>query len=244
MYTWVQCSFCPKSYKARASIGQMFSTEVERTRKSVSVIDDDQIKIKINECSEKTGIPLEMTMPIHRTRSSAIAEDSINNMISDLNAYMKRKIEKEFQIRFDSKNIQIMKAFEALDASKPCYLDIDTLDYLVQHFDCLGINRSVLKLELLRATDDFQKRLPISEKRSPNLIKLVNLKKTIATSTASVERSFSAMNRVCTKLRSRLTPSRLGDLVCITLNQDLASKIDIDILIDSWAAKGNRRVNV
>ena len=183
MYTWVQCSFCPKSYKARASIGQMFSTEVERTRKSVSVIDDDQIKIKINECSEKTGIPLEMTMPIHRTRSSAIAEDSINNMISDLNAYMKRKIEKEFQIRFDSKNIQIMKAFEALDASKPCYLDIDTLDYLVQHFDCLGINRSVLKLELLRATDDFQKRLPISEKRSPNLIKLVNLKKTIATST-------------------------------------------------------------
>ena len=106
-----------------------------------------------------------------------------------------------------------MKAFEALDASKPCYLDIDTLDYLVLHFDCLGINRSILKLELLRTTDDFQKGLPFSEKRSPNLIKLVNLKKTIATSTASVERSFSAMNRVCTKLRSRLTPSRLGDLV-------------------------------
>ena len=72
-----------------------------------------------------------------------VAEDSINNMISELNAYMKRKIKKEFQIRFNSKNIQIMKAFEALDASKPCYLDINTLDYLVQHFDCLGINRSI-----------------------------------------------------------------------------------------------------
>ena len=167
-----------------------------------------------------------------------------NNMISDLNAYMKRKIEKEFQIRFDSKNIQVMKAFEALDASKPCYLDIDTLDYLVKHFDCLGINRSILKLELLRATDDFQKGLLISEKRSLNSIKFVNLKKTIATSTAFVERSFSTMNRVCTKLRSRLTPSRLGDPVCVALNQDLASKIDNDMLIDSWTAKGNRRAKV
>ena len=94
--------------------------------------------MKIDEYSEKTGIPLEMTMPIHQTRSSAIAEDSVNNTISDLNAYMKSKIEEEFQIRFDRKNIQIMKAFEALDASKPCHLDIGILDYLVQHFDCLG----------------------------------------------------------------------------------------------------------
>ena len=49
-------------------------------RKNTPFIDDDQIKIKINEHSEKTGIPLEMTMPIHRARSSAIAEDSINNI--------------------------------------------------------------------------------------------------------------------------------------------------------------------
>ena len=85
---------------------------------------------------------------------------------------MKGKIEKEFQIQFDSKNIQIMKAFEDLDASKPCYLDINSLDYLIQHFDCLGINRSILKLELLPATNDFQKGLSISKKRSPDLIKL------------------------------------------------------------------------
>jgi hypothetical protein len=137
-----------------------------------------------------------------------------------------------------------MKAFEALDASKPCYLDIETLGYLVEHFDCLNINRSILKLELLRAREDLRLGLPISEKRYTNLMKLINLKTTIATSTATVERCFSAMNRVCSKLRSRLTPSRLEDLLCITLNKDLVPQLDIGVLINSWASKGDRRVNV
>ncbi len=167
--------------------------EVERTRKSVSKMDDDQIKEKVNEYSSNTGIPLGLTMPIHRTRSSsssASTAELINSIITDLNSYMKNKIEEEFQIRFDCKNFQIMKAFEALDASKPSYLDINTLDYLVKHFDCLNINRSILKLELLRAKEDFQLGLPISENRSDNLMKLVKLKNTIATSTATVERCF------------------------------------------------------
>ena len=94
----------------------------------------------------------------------------------------------------------------------PCYLDIDTLGYLAEHFDCLDINRSVLKLALSRAKIDFRLGLPISKKRCANLMKLINLKNTIATSTATAERSFSAINRACSKLRSKPTLSRLGDL--------------------------------
>ena len=223
--------------------------DIERTRKSASEIDDDQIRVMVNEYCDKTGTPLELalTMAIHQTRStsSTSAANSINDTISDLNSYMQSKIEEEFRIRFDSKNIEIMKAFEALDASKPCYLDIETLGYLVrEHFDCLNINRSILKLELLRAREDLRLGLPISEKRYTNLMKLINLKTAIATSTATVERCFSAMNRVCSKLRSRLTPSRLGDLLCMTLNKDLVPQLDIGVLINSWASKGDRRVNV
>ena len=45
--------------------------EVERTRESVSVIDDDQMQAKVNEYCDKIGVPLELTltMPIHQTRS-------------------------------------------------------------------------------------------------------------------------------------------------------------------------------
>jgi hypothetical protein len=120
---------------------------------------------------------------------------------------------------------------------------LEHFEHLSTLFDCLNINRSILKLELFWAKEDFQLGLPISENRSDNLMKLVKLKNTIATSTATVERSFSALNRVCSKLRSKLTPSRLGDLLCITLNQDLVPAIDIDVLIHSWASKGNRRVS-
>ena len=126
----------------------------------------------------------------------------------------------------------------------PRYLDIDTLGYLVAHFDCLDINRSVLKLALSRAKIDLRLGLPISKKRCANLMKLINLKNTIATSTATAERSFSAVNKVCSELRSKPTPSRLGDLLCIVLNKDLVSELDIDGLINSYASKADRRVKV
>ena len=204
--------------------------EVERTCESVSVIDDDQIQAKVNEYCNKIGGPLELTltMPIHQTRSTSSnsAAYSINNQIFNLKSYMKNMIEEEFRIRFDSKNII------------PCYLDIDTLGYLVAHFDCLDINRSVLKLALSRAKIDLRLGLPISKKRCANLIKLINLKNAIATSTATAERSFSAMNRVCSELRSKPTLSRLGDLLCIALNKDLVPELDINGLINSWASTG------
>ena len=95
--------------------------EVERTRESVSVKDDDQIQAKVNEYCDKIDVPLQLTltMPIHQTRSTSSnsAANFINNQISNFNSYMKSMIEEEFRIRFDSKNIQKMKAFNGLDAS-------------------------------------------------------------------------------------------------------------------------------
>ena len=112
-------------------------------------------------------------------------------------------------------------------------MDIDTLGYLVAHFDCLDIDRSVLKLALSRAKIDFRLGLPISKKRCANLMKLINLMNAIATSTATAERSFSAMNRVCSELQSKPTLSRLGDFLCIALNKDLVPELDIRAIYTS-----------
>ena len=70
------------------------------------------------------------------------------------------------------------------------------------------------------------------------------LKNTVATSTASVERVFSGMNRICSKLRVKMMPERLGDLICISMNRDLTFTLDIDRLIDVWSEKLSRRVGV
>ena len=223
--------------------------EIERVKQSISTIDDDKLRTEASIYSEKIGIPfnnLALELPIHATRSAATnnAVSRTEKTIQDLNSYMKQKIKEEFRVRFDEKNIEILKALEALDASKENYLDIDALDYLIDHFDCLNVNRSILAIEISRAKMGFRMGLPISEKRSENLMKLIGLKNTIATTTATVERSFSGMNRVCSKLRSRTTANRLGDLLCISLNKDLANELDVEVLIDNWAVKSNRRIIV
>ena len=86
----------------------------------------------------------------------------------------------------------------------------------------LDINRTFLKMELERAKVDVCLGLPVSKNRCSNLMKLITLKNTVATSTASVERAFSGMNRICSKLRTKLTPDRLGDYLCISMNRDCA----------------------
>ena len=173
---------------------------------------------------------------IVQTRSAASRQQcdlNLQGSISDINSYIKEKLNEEFNVRFDGSNLEVMKSFEALDASKECYLDNGTLKYLLNRF----ISQSVLKLELVRAKQDCQLGFPISERRCQDLIKLAALKNTIATSTASVERAFSAMNRVCNKYRSRTTSSRPADLLCITLNKDLVAGLDIDHLVTLWAKK-------
>ena len=225
--------------------------EIERVKQSISTIDDDKLCTEASIHCEKIGIPLnisELELPIHATRSAAtnnvVSRSRAEKTIKDLNSYMKQKIEEEFRVRFEEKNIEIMRGLQALDASKEEYLDIETLDILINHFECLNVNRSILAIEIARAKVDFRIGLPISEKRSENLMKLITLKNTIATTTATVERSFSGMNRVCTKLRSRTTADRLGDLLCISLNKDLANELDVEVLIDNWAAKSNRKISV
>ena len=63
-----------------------------------------------------------------------------------MNSYMKEKIHEEFKVRSEVKKVEIMKGFKALGASKECYLDETILTYLVEHFPCLEINQSILKL--------------------------------------------------------------------------------------------------
>ena len=70
------------------------------------------------------------------------------------------------------------------------------------------------------------------------------LKNTVATSTASVERVFSGMNRTCTKLRSKLTPEWLGDYLTISMNRELVQTLDIDKMITKWSKLVARKVIV
>ena len=74
--------------------------------------------------------------------------------------------------------------------------NMEKLLHLLKHFECLTIIPSLLKSEVQRAKRDVSLGLPISRKGAENLLKLQNAKNTISTSTSTVERAFSAMNRI------------------------------------------------
>ena len=72
----------------------------------------------------------------------------------------------------------------------------------------------------------------------------MQIKETVATTTATAERVFSAMNRICTNLRASTSADRLEKLVIIAMNKEMVPNIDIDVLINAWARQKNRRLQI
>lgn len=67
-------------------------------------------------------------MPIHQTK--ATLSKNVANSMNDY--YMKKKIQEELQIRFDSKNIQITITLEALDSRASLFVAVPTLNWKVE----------------------------------------------------------------------------------------------------------------
>jgi hypothetical protein len=60
-------------------------------------------------------------MPIHNTRGTTVTTPhdqghQVKEFIGELNAELKKKLNDEFNVRFDSKNIDILRAINALNA--------------------------------------------------------------------------------------------------------------------------------
>jgi len=63
--------------------------------------------------------------------------------------------------------------------------------------------------------------------------------------TAGVERSFSTMNRLCNKLRQRLTPEHLDQLLLISQEgPDTPSRRDLIDIIYVWYSKKPRKIQL
>ena len=74
----------------------------------------------------------------------------------------------------------------------------------------------------------------------PTLLKLLQIALTIAVSTAECERSFSALKRIKTFLRSTMPEQRLTDLALLSIEKQKAQNISLDEVIA--AADKNRKI--
>ena len=98
------------------------------------------------------------------------------------------------------------------------------LNALIEHYSVVGIKPSILRMECLKIQmADIQPK-PAS---TPNIMKIMDLKRTIAPTSCEAESSFSTMNRLKTAKRSKLSDGRTNDLVLLSHEKVLMKAIDI-----------------
>lgn len=79
-------------------------------------------------------------------------------------------------------------------------------------------------------------------KNYPNLFKLMQLVMTLPVSSATCERSFSAMRRVRNYLRTTMSEDRFSALSSLYIERDLSNTVDVHDVVAHYAAKANRRL--
>lgn len=75
----------------------------------------------------------------------------------------------------------------------------------------------------------------------PNVCTALILYLTLPVTSASAERSFSKLKLIKTYLRSTMSQSRLSGLATLSIEHELASKLDLDKVIKEFASAKNRR---
>ena len=134
--------------------------------------------------------------------------------------------------RFNSTNIGIMKSVQACNPSSSTFLDPSQLASLASFYnldtdllatECLLAKRSLLgpqQNESIESVIDVYRLIIPLEATFPTLKKLLQISLTLAVSTAQCERSFSALKRIKTYLRTTMTEQRLIDISILSIERE------------------------
>ncbi len=97
-------------------------------------------------------------------------------------------------------------------------------------------SRTLVKAKMKNIFDVFLELTPLRS-AFPTLLKATQIALTISVSTAECERSFSALKRIKTYLRSTMTEQQLTNLGILSIEKDLADKLSLDDVVTEFAAK-------
>lgn len=158
----------------------------------------------------------------------------------------------ELETRFDDKNIVIMNGIAACSPKSNTFLHYDDLRMFAESYnistDSLEVEVSLLsKLAIPNRTDistlnSFRNYLYSSQPAYESIFKLAQISLTIAVTSAECERSFSSLKRIKTCLRSTMLEERLGDLSILSIERETARQINLDSIVDQFAASKDRRI--
>ncbi len=164
------------------------------------------------------GLVLETTGARHHLSTS----DDYNRAIyyPVLDAFLS-----EMSRRFDEKNVNIMQAIQACNPHSMNFFSSSALLPLIEAYD-LDEDAIEMEAKLARKTlgkkdnvntiiDVISSLIPLKD-AFPELLQLTRISMTVAVNTAHCERSFSALKRIKTYLRSTMSKQRVNDLAIVT----------------------------
>ena len=158
----------------------------------------------------------------------------------------------ELKRRFDNKNVEVMCGIQACNPTSEHFLSVPKLVPLAELY---AFDKVVLEMEAKLAKRTFQTRKLESTKdvllallslkdAFPELTKLVRIALTIAVSTAQCERSFSALKRIKTYLRSTMGEDRLASLALLSIEREMSKSLSLDDVVTNFAKKADRRITL
>ena len=165
----------------------------------------------------------------------------------------------ELNRRFSDEALEIMRAVQCCNPSSKSFLEPTELLLLATKYN-LNVDLDILTSECTQAIGTLKisserdqtaytsisevlQELGTLKEAFPNVVKLLQISLTIVVSSASCERSFSALKRIKNYLRSKMTEDRLNHVAILSIEKDLSKEVDYEQIIDSFIAKdGNRRI--
>lgn len=153
----------------------------------------------------------------------------------------------ELQRRFNDKNLEQMKGIQSCNPQSNHFLQPDKLiplanSYGLDHsslaMECKLAKRTLAGKEIESIVGVLSEVYP-SKAAFPTLVQLLQIGLTTVVSTAQCERSFSALKRIKTYLRSTMGEQRLTDLAVLSIERELSQGLSLDEIVDQFAGEDN-----
>jgi Domain of unknown function (DUF4371)/hAT family C-terminal dimerisation region len=159
--------------------------------------------------------------------SSSSQYDNLFELYQHIVAFTLQELDR----RFGELHSKIASAVEATNPASKNFMNATTLKPLA---DLIGLTLDETELVLAkkffakesgRATDSASIQRSSVTEAMPTVQQILSVARTISISTAACESSFSTLNRILTPQRQSMLDQRKSDLILISYEQDLASRI-------------------
>ena len=226
-----------------------------RTRESCQKFWDDA-----EEVSDRLDLP-ENARPVRRRRLPAALQDCVVDAVVEddvgigFDGYVRDvyeiidKLDAELQRRFDEKNITMMRGITSLCPSSPSFMDENRLADFANLFNA---KTDILRCEVVTFKHLLERKAEPERPKSLlqlqaylqklkeaffELYRITLIACTLPVSSAECERNFSSMRLIKNDLRSVMKQDRLDSLMMLGIHRDRGSKLDLDIVVNSFKAK-------